>query len=204
MFKKLNKRAVIIITAVVAVIAIVGGTLAWFVTSTSLSQSFSISGFDVKADVYFADGKNKVSASDYKDSDGLYVLSLNEKDENYIGNLRVNVEHTGAKACVRVKMNYEWTLSDGSVAQYKVAVPYSFGTEWFDNRNTDYCVYYRGADSSGKASFSSSELITGFNKAEFDTSGFVDGISVRVLIQTDAVQVNRYPQLWNIDTLPWK
>lgn len=204
MSKKINKRALIIITVVVAVIAIVGGSLAWFVTNTSLSQSLSISGFDVTADVYFADGSKKISASDYKDSDGLYLLSLSENDANYIGNLRVNVGHAGAKACIRVKMNYEWTVPGGAVAQHDVCVPYTFGGEWFDNRNTDYCVYYRGADNTGKASFSTCELITGFDKASFDTTGFVDGVSVRVLVQVDGVQVNRYPQLWNIDTLPWK
>lgn len=204
MLKKMNKRAIVIIVAVVAVIAIVGGSLAWVVTSSSLSQKFAISGFEVSADVYFADGGKTVDASKYKDKDGLYILSLNENDANYIGNLRVDVEHTGAKSCVRVKMSHEWTLANGTVAQYNVAVPYKFGGEWFDNRNTDYCVYYRGNDNSGKAAFTKSNFITGFDKAQFDTSGFVDGVSVKVMIQVDAVQVNRYPQIWKIDSLPWK
>ena len=204
MFKKLNRRAVIILTAVVAVIAIVGSSLAWFVTSSSLSQKFSISGFDVTANVFFDNNGNKVNASSYKDRDGLFVLSLNENDANYIGKLRVDVGHTGGKCLVRVKMNHEWTFAGGTVTQQKVAVPYTFGKEWFDNRDTDYCVYYRGNDNTGKASFGSSALINGFDKAQLDTSEFVDGTSVRVLIQVEAIQVNRYPQFWNIDTLPWK
>lgn len=204
MLKKINRRTFVIIIAVVAVIAIVGSSLAWFVTKSSLSQNFSISSFDVSANVYFTDGKTKTDASKYADEDGLYVLSLNKDDVNYIGNLRVQVNHTGAKACVRVQLNNEWTFADGSVAQYNAAVPYTFGDDWYDNRNTDYCVYYCGSDESGKADFSSSELINGFDEDSFDTTGFVDGVSVRVMIQVDAVQVNRYPQLWNIDTLPWK
>lgn len=204
MFKKLNKRAIVVLVAVVAVIAIVGGSLAWFVTSSSLSQKFSISGFEVAADVYFMDDTVKWNASNFKDENGLYILSLNPDDSNYIGNLRVDVGHSGAKSCVRVRMNHEWTLADGSVAQYNTAVPYKFGEEWFDNRNTDYCVYYKGTDNSGKAAFTKSALITGFNEKDFDTSGFVDGVTVKVMIQVDSVQTNRYPQMWNIDKLPWK
>lgn len=204
MFKKLNKRAMVIIVAVVAVIAIVGGSLAWFVTSSSLSQKFSISGFEVNADVYFMNGDVKYSASSFKDENGLYKLSLDSKDVNYIGKLRVDVGHTGAKACVRVRMNHEWTFADGTVAQYDTAVPYTLGSDWFDNRNTDYCMYYTGADKSGKADFAKSSVITGFDESNFDTSGFVDGVNVKVMIQVDAVQINRYPQMWNIDKLPWK
>lgn len=204
MLKNLNKRAITVIIAVVAIIAIVGSSLAWFVTSSSLSQHFKISGFNVAAEVFFDDGGNKVSASKYTDENGLYVLSLNENDINYIGKLRVNVGHSGAKACVRVRMNHEWALADGSVAQYNAAVPYSFGKDWFDNRNADYCVYYRASDDSGRADFATSEFITGFDTAHFDRTGFVDGVTVKVMIQVDAVQVNRYPQIWKIDILPWK
>lgn len=204
MFKKLKKRSIVIIAAVVAVIALVGGSLAWFVTSSSLSQHFSISGFDVSANVYFdADGK-KVNGSAFKDENGLYILSLDKNADNYIGKLRVNVGHSGGSACIRVRMNNEWTYADGTVAQYSAALPYEFNSEWYDNRNADYCVYYRGGNDSGKASFGSSELITGFDESGFDTSGFVEGVTVKASIQVDAVQVNRYPQLWKIDTLPWK
>lgn len=204
MFKNLKKRTLAIIAAVVAVIALVGGSLAWYVTSSSLSQHFSISGFDVAANVYFDVDGQKVNASKYKDENGLYILSLDKDDINYVGKLRVSVGHSGGKAMVRVRLNNEWTMGDGTVAQYNAALPYTFNSEWFDNRNTDYCVYYRGGDNSGKASFGSSELITGFDESSFDTSGFVDGVTLKTSIQVDAVQVNRYPQIWKIDTLPWK
>lgn len=204
MFKKFKKRTLAIIAAVVAVIALVGGSLAWYVTSSSLSQHFSISGFDVAANVYFDVDGQKINASKYKDENGLYILSVNKDDINYVGKLRVSVGHSGGKALVRVRLNNEWTMADGTVAQYNAALPYTFNSEWFDNRNTDYCVYYRGNDNSGKASFGSSELITGFDESSFDTSGFVDGVTLKTFIQVDAVQVNRYPQIWKIDTLPWK
>jgi hypothetical protein len=201
---KLNKKAVVIIVAVVALVAVVGSTFAWFVTRTSLSQQFGINSFDVAADVYFLDGETKVSADGFKDENGLYILSLNKEDANYIGNLRAGITHSGARACLRVTMNHQWTLADGTVAQYSVAVPYEFSSLWYDNRNVDYSVYYMGEDLSGKTDFTAQDFITGFDADAFDTSAIVDGVSLKLLIQVDAVQVNRYPQLWNIDTLPWK
>lgn len=204
MSEKLNKKAIVIIVAVIAAIAIVGSSLAWFVTQSSLSQKFSISGFKTSAEVYFDDNGTKIDAAGYTDENGLYTLSLNRDDENYIGNLRVDVGLTGGKACLRVKLTQEWLTADGSVAQYTTAIPYQFAENWDDNRNTDYCVYYQGKDLSGKSDFNKTQLITGFDESSLDTLGFDEGTSVKVLVEVDAVQINRYPQLWNIDKLPWK
>lgn len=202
MLKKLNRRAFVIIVAVVAVIAIVSTSLAWFASSSSMMQKINIFSFDVSANVYFDNDGRKISANSYKDENGLYTVSLDKEAQNYIGKLRVNVTHTGGNALVRVKMNYE-LLSDGKNIQYNVSVPFTFNDEWFDNRTADYCVYYRG-DGSGKADFTKTELISGFDESGFDTTGFSESKGVKLLVQVDAVQVNRYPQMWNIDTLPWK
>lgn len=204
MLHKLNKRAVVIIVAVVAVIAVVGSSFAWFVTRSSLLQNINLAGIDVSADVYFVDGSNtKYSAEEFKDKDGLYVLSLDYRDVNYIGNLYADINLEGT-ACVRVTMVHEWLSADGKALQRSVNVPYKFDANWFDNRNADYSVYYAGKDMSGKADFEKASFINGFDDAEFDTSDLAEGTQVRVLIQADAVQVNRYPQLWNIEKLPWK
>lgn len=203
MLHKLNKRAVVIIVAIVAVITLVGSTLAWFVTRTSLFQNFSLGSFEVSADVYFMKDGEKVSADDYKDEKGLYTLSLNEEDVNYIGNLRAGVLHEGSKACVRVTMNHQWTLPDGTITQGKVAIPYRFAQNWYDNRNVDYSVYYKGRDLSGEATFKNADFITGFDASAFDTSEIAEGTTVKLLIQVDAVQVNRYPQVWGIEKFPW-
>lgn len=204
MLHKLNKKAVVIIVAIVALVAVVGSSFAWFVSRTSLLQNFSLSSFEVSADVYFLDGEEKVSADEYKDENGLYTLSLNKDDVNYLGNLRANVAHSGAKACVRVTMNHQWTLADGTVAQNAVAVPYVFANGWFDNRDADYSVYYAGEDNSGEASFRTAEFITGFDEKSFDSSAIVEGVTLKVLVQVDAVQVNRYPQVWGIEKFPWE
>ncbi len=204
MLHKLNKRAVVIIVAVVAIVAVVGSSLAWFVTRSSLLQQMSIGSFDVSADVFFVDGSNtKISADEFKDKDGLYVLSLDETDDNYIGNLYVDIGLEGT-ACVRVTMTHEWTSPEGEVLQRNVNVPYVFGEHWFDNRNADYSVYYAGKDLSGKADFDSARFISGIDESKLDVSGLAEGTQVRVLIQADAVQFNRYPQMWNIEKLPWK
>ena len=61
-----------------------------------------------------------------------------------------------------------------------------------------------GNNLSGKATYGERSLIKGFDESKFDVSGFEDGVTVKALIEVDAVQFNRYPQLWNIDKLPWK
>lgn len=204
MSKKFNKKVLTVIVALIAIIAVVGSSLAWFVTRTSKTQRFSVFGINVTETVSFSDGKRSIGAEKYKDEDGLYTLSLDKNDENYIGNLRIYLEKSGIKCCLRVKMVYEWSNADGSVKQHDVMVPYVFDSEWYDNRNTDYCVYYQGADKSGKAASTAFYLINGFDESSFDTTVFEDGTTVKVLIEIDAVQFNRYPQMWNIEKLPWE
>lgn len=204
MSNKFNKKAIVIIVAIVAAIAVVGSSLAWFVAQTSKSQTFFLSGIKTSATVYFANGKTDVDAEKYKDENGLYLLSLNKDDENYIGKLKVIVKRSGSACCLRVKTAFEWQLADGSVSSFTTNIPFVFNDDWYDNRSTDYCVYYKGEDSSGKATAETLYLIKSFDESKFDVSGIASGTSVKVLIEVDAVQFNRYPQLWKIDKLPWE
>lgn len=204
MSKRISKKAIVVIVAVVAIIAVVGSSLAWFVTQTSKSQSFYLSGIKTSATVFFVNGKTTVDAEKYKDENGLYSLSLNGDDENYIGKLRVIVHRSGAACCLRVRTAFEWQLADGSVSQFTTNVPYIFRSEWFDNRSADYCVYYMGNDRSGKTRDDTLYLIEGFDDSKLDLSEVENGTSVKALIEIDAVQTNRYPQLWNIEKLPWE
>lgn len=202
--KKFGRKALVVIVAVLTAAAVIGGTFAWFVNSSTLSQKMSLSGFTAKAEVYFINGDGKTDASKYSDGNGLYLLSLNSGDVNYIGNLRVKILHTGARSCIRVRMNHEWISTDGKVTGSRLSVPYRFGKDWYDNRDMDYCVYYRGSDSSGKADFDASVLVTGFDVTGLDTAEPAGVETVRLALTVEAVQVNRYPQIWQIDTLPWK
>ena len=61
-----------------------------------------------------------------------------------------------------------------------------------------------GGDRSGKARVDTLFLINSFDESKFDLSGVEEGTSVKALIEIDAVQTNRYPQLWNIEKLPWE
>lgn len=103
MSKKISRKAMVAIVAIIAVIAVVGSSLAWFVTQSSMSQKYSISGINASADVSFAGNGSSIGAEKYKDSDGLYLLSLDPSAENYIGKLRVTVNRSGSKCCLRVK-----------------------------------------------------------------------------------------------------
>lgn len=204
MSKKISRKATVAIVAIIAIIAVVGSSLAWFVTQTSKSQSFYLSGIKTSATVYFANGKRGVDAEPYKDDNGLYTLSLNKDDENYIGKLKVIVHRSGAACCLRVRTAFEWQLADGSVSQFTTNVPYVFNEEWYDNRSVDYCVYYMGSDRSGKTRADTLYLINSFDESKLDLSEIESGASVKALIEIDAVQTNRYPQLWNIEKLPWE
>ena len=204
MSKKTSKKALVVIVAVIAIIAVVGSSLAWFVTQASKSQSFILSGIKASATVYFANYKRDVDAEKFKDENGLYTLSLNKDDENYIGKLKVIVHRSGAACCLRVKTAFEWQLADGSITKFTTNVPYVFNEEWYDNRSTDYCVYFMGGDRSGKAKSDTLYLISNFDENKFDVSDVEAGTTVKALIEVDAVQTNRYPQLWNIEKLPWE
>lgn len=196
-----RKRIAAVIVSIVAVIAIVSGSLAWYTSTNTSTQVGKLFGFKSSANVYFdtGDGKRYTAVAD---ENGLYQLSLDSNARNYIGNFRVNVIHKGyARAYVRVKMNVQWTMPDGSVTQNST-IPFSFANNWYDNRSTDYCVYC--TETSGLFQHYDESIITGFNEEEFIktrlTESAVPGISVSV----ESVQVNRYQQIWGIDELPWK
>ena len=114
------------------------------------------------------------------------------------------VHRSGAACCLRVKTAFEWQLADGSITKFTTNVPYVFNEEWYDNRSTDYCVYFMGGDRSGKAKSDTLYLISDFDESKFDVSDVEAGTTVKALIEVDAVQTNRYPQLWNIEKLPWE
>ena len=199
--KKSKKRLAAIIVSVVAVIAIVSGSLAWYTSTNSLQQAGVLYGFKSSANVYFklSDGTNYAASAD---KDGLYNLSLNSNAKNYIGNLRINVIQKGHSKCyVRVQMNVEWVMPDGTVTQ-NVTLPYKFAEKWFDNRSDDYCVYY--TETSGLEEKYDQSIITGFDEESFISNNLTQSATPRLSVSVESVQVNRYQQFWGIDKLPWE
>ena len=199
--KNSRKRLAAIIVSLVAVIAIVSGSLAWYTTTNSLQQSGKLFGFKTEAYVYFklSDGSTVKAKPDEK---GLYKLSLDSNAKNYVGNLRVNVIQKGsAKAYTRVKMNVEWVMPDGTVTQ-NIMLPFKFADKWFDNRSEDYCVYY--VDSSDLNQKYDQSIITGFDEGSFIAGSLTQSASPEIAISVESVQINRYQQFWGIDKLPWE
>lgn len=199
--KNSRKRLAAVLVSIVAVIAIVSGSLAWYTSTNSLQQSGKLFGFKTEASVYFklSDG---TTATMKPDENGMYKLSLDSNAKNYVGNLRVNVIQRGrAKSYTRVKMNVEWVMPDGTVTQ-NIMLPFKFADKWFDNRSEDYCVYY--TESSGLGQEYDKSIITGFDEGSFIDGSLTQSATPQIAISVESVQVNRYQQFWGIDELPWK
>lgn len=199
--KKSRRKIAAIIISVVAVIAIVSGSLAWYTSTNSLQQNGRLFGFNSSARVYFklSDGSEFTAAAD---EDGLYKLSLDSNAKNYVGNLRINVVQKGyAKCYTRVQMNVEWVLPDGTIAQ-NIMLPYEFAEKWYDNRSEDYCVYY--TENSNLYEQYDKSIITGFDEDGFINDSLTQSATPRISISVESVQINRYQQLWGIDKLPWE
>ncbi len=187
------------VVCLVAVVAIVSGSLAWYSSTNSVTQLASVSTFQTTARVYFTTAKGDVDAK--ADADGFYALSTNPEDSNYIGNLKLNVIHKGyANSYVRVKMSVQWTMPDGTVTQ-NIMLPFTFADKWYDNRVNDYCVYY--TEDTGLFSSYDKSIITGFDGEKFAAENLTETATPKLAVTVESVQYNRYEQLWGIKTLPW-
>ena len=197
-----NKKVrLIVILSVIAALLIVP-TLAWFIQDVieedKQKQDFSASNFQAEPVCYFEGTEEK-----FTDEDGLITLSTNPEDANYIGKFRVDVKYKGDGAgYLRVKMVHEYSIN-GVSTQHPANVPYTTADEnnWFDNRGNDFCYYYKQVlDANGGEE--TLNFIT--NNSEIDLGELADGIVIKVAVETDMVQVNRYPQVWGIDEFPWE
>ena len=145
------------------------------------------------------------------------LASVDPSAENYIGKLRASVQYSGrGVGLVRVRLTEEWSVTKNgvrTVQPYQLDIPYvvsdaysgSAGSgnqsKWYDNRLNDYCYYY--ATPVYSTGTSVIDLIEGVNTSGIDLGVLPITTQVHVLFETDAVQVNRYPQYWGLDKLPW-
>ena len=200
-----NKKFRLIVILSVVLTLVIGSTLAWFIMNvTDADQQFSVSNFQAIPDCYFMNGEEIVYPSDIEGAtDGkLIVLSINPEDQNFIGKFCVDVKYKGDGAgYLRVRMVHEYSIN-GMSTQHPANVPYITVGDWYDNRGNDYCYYYKNElDADGDAE-KTLNFITSNNN--IDLENLANDIVIKVAVETDMVQVNRYPQVWGIDKFPWK
>lgn len=205
-----NKKFRLIAVFLITVFIVGGFSLAWFYVRKSQYNEMSVANFKATPECKFVLPDNSViDAEKYKDENGLIKLSTIKEDENqkpienYIGNFRVRVKYEGDGAgYLRVKMVHEFSIN-GFSAQHTANVPYSLGEHaslWFDNRGNDYCYYYANElDADGNA-----EKFLDFIEpdGDIDLGNLADGVEIKVAVEADMVQINRYPQIWGITEIP--
>ncbi len=227
MEKRVKKRSPSsVMIAIVALIVAVSSTVAWFVMDqgeVTGAYKFKISSFAVPTvEMYFWHNETEYDAASYQNiTDGtVNVDFVNSTSINYIGKLRVNISYTGyGEAFLRVKMTHQFvkegvTGGDDLSLQYNAELPYTISTpylntdvgncrKWYDNRKNDYCFYLASAVYTSSNSTSAEiPFITGFDDTQFDEAAF-SGASLKIAIEVEAVQFNRYPQFWGMTELPW-
>lgn len=193
-----NKKFRLVVILSVAVLLVLGATLAWFfLYPTDANQQFSVANFQAEPVCYFEGSEEK-----FIDEDGLITLSTNPEDANYIGKFCVDVKYKGDGAgYLRVKMVHEYSIN-GNSTQHPANVPYTVSNDWYDNRGNDYCYYYKNELDANGDTEQTLNFIAANNA--INLGELADGIVIKVAVETDMVQVNRYPQVWGIDKLPWK
>ncbi len=224
MIKKIreNNRIKILFIALVTILIVAGFSFAWFMlNSGDITQPFKITRLEAEPDCYFeiTEGERK-EITDYLNADKTIKLSIDENDDNFIGNFRVDVKYKGrGTGYIRVKMAHQFVTDAGS-SQNTTNVPYILKSDfdavgdseqaaWYDNRKNDYCYYYATSVKGSKDESKTINMITGINTDSssenyFDFESIAKGVEISVAVEADAVQVNRYPQRWGLEKLPWK
>lgn len=213
---KSKKSPTTLIIAAAAFVMLLTATIALFLTVEDFSRLFSVSTFACEGDVYFYDGVTRYTAS--KNADGLISVDYGTPaSNNYIENLRVDVKYSGyGVGLLRVKVAEEWSQTSGgikTVLPYTVLMPYTIDSpyeassgnqkKWFDSRDSDHCFYYATPVYSSSGSAVTIPLITDFDAEEIDLGAIASSAVLNIAVEVDAVQVNRYPQFWGINALPW-
>ena len=204
-----NKKFRLIAVFLVTVFIVGGFSLAWFYMRKNQYEEMSVSNLQATPVCYFEGNESEHLT-------GLIELSTDPDADNYFGKFHVDVNYSGDGAgYLRVRIVHEFTNGKGSVAvQHPSELPYTISDLWYDNRSNDYCYYYQGTqqdkgklDAEGVGNTRTIQLITGGLDAEGTDiiSGFHDADAViTVAVEADMVQINRYPQIWGINKLPWK
>lgn len=221
--KKTNKAHTVWIVALVAIVLVVAVTFAnmfRIAFDNPFSRTLRVADLDASAVVTFEKNGSVVSNMSQYSSGYGYLASTNPSADNYIGNLRVSVNYKGyGVGLIRVRIAEEWsTTANGvrTVLPFKLKVPYTISTpyvtgtdtgnqlKWFDNRETDHRLYYaKPVYCASDSDTHSIPLIAGIAAGAVNTNLLPANTEVRIVVEADVVQVNRYPQYWGLTSLPW-
>jgi hypothetical protein len=203
--KKFRLNPLAVVALVVCALAVVYcATTAWLTGEPLNPIRFTtLEDFKYEMDVYFLqeDGSRvDVNAG----SGAVSVDYKNPSAQNYISKLRVDVKQVGyGVAFSRVRVSHEWLDASGNRLQGDAYLPYTVNTAQFtDNRNTDGYIYYNGALAPSE---NYTSVINGFDAASFDPSAVsaMQGVTLSINVSVDAVQFNRYQQIWGMSSRPW-
>ncbi len=221
---KLRRPPTAVLIAIIAVVVLVGTTVAWLTFGEAITtRVYSLSNFNAYAEVYFEGGTNPPET--YRNLDGSVSVDLtNSSAENYIGKIRVDVYYKGrGSAYVRLKTIQQWQENTPTppetnkrILQVNNAIPYTIAKpylstdsgnqeKWFDNRADDYCLYYATRLTAVNESYTlaaDAKVITGVNIDQLNAIK-PDNATLKIGFTLEAVQVNRYPQFWGLESLPW-
>lgn len=208
-------RMSIVTIAVISLIAVLlffaaNQTRAWLWPVEEAENSVGVSDFKVKGTAYF--GNREVT-----DLDNISISDTTS--EKYLGDLKYVVTYEGiSPAYVRVRILEQWvdkssdTIRDAAFTDYKV----SGSGIWYDNRKQDYCYYYQANSGMLQADLN---VLTGdiaditAGKKEivvFDGVDMTDitasdvNTQLKLIIQVEAVQPNRFREFFEIQKLPWE
>ncbi len=220
---KMRKPPTVVLIAIIALVVLMSGTLAWLTIGDAVTtRIYSLSNFDAYAEVYFMDGTTKTTPTT-GDYGSIEVNYTDSNAQDYIGKLRVDAHFKGRGfAYIRLKMIQQWQDGSDTILQSDAVLPYNIDTpylaedtgdqnKWYDNRRDDFCLYFANRLSLTNAAFPTDNdnyvkipvIVAGFDAVEMAAIAPSDAVSLKTAFILEAVQVNRYPQFWGIDTLPW-
>lgn len=212
---KLRRPPAAVLIALAAVLVIASITLAWLTVGDAITnRQFGLSNFDAYAELSFEGAVNPISHYQNPDK-SLNVNVTNAAAENYIGKLRVTANYKGkGSAYLRVKVLQQWEkggeiLQADSFIPFGIATPYGASdsgdqSKWFYNRKNDFCFYYATVLKLDNNSFQALPLIiSGFDGDKMKAIS-PSGANLSLAFTLEAVQVDRYPQFWHMETLPWE
>lgn len=201
---KLNPIAVAVLV-LCALVAVYCGTTAWITSGAPVNplRLVQLQDFD-----YVIEYSTDSATSWQTDDDG--VIELSYTDISSLESFRVRVTQKGSGvAFARIKLTHEWKImqDDGSTIETRLQseqnLPFTVNkTAFYDNRDVDGYIYHKG-------DFDEDEpyiAVTGFDSSAFDSSALssYSNLKLTVNVRVDAVQFNRYSQIWGIDELPWR